>query len=242
MIVEYLCVMLVAIFAGIVAAISGFGIGSLVTPLFALRIDLPLAVAAVSIPHLIGTAYRFILIKNDLNRKVLIEFGIWSAIGGLVGGLLAIAIHNKELIIVFALLLTFTGSVGALGYSEKMRFPKNLSWIAGLTSGAFGGMAGNQGGIRSAALLGFNLSKTEFVATTTAIGLIVDFARMPVYFYFQWSNLLQLWLPIILATIGVLAGTWLGRLVLHKIPESIFKRIVSVLILLIGISMFFKQN
>ena len=45
----------VAVFAGAVASITGFGIGSMLTLLLALQTGMPLAVAAVSIPHLLAT-------------------------------------------------------------------------------------------------------------------------------------------------------------------------------------------
>lgn len=237
---EHFLVLAVSTFAGIVASISGFGVGSLLTPLLALRMDLQLAVAAVSIPHLLATAYRFFLIKENLNKDVFIRFGIWSAIGGLAGGLLGTLIQAQALLLVFAILLIFAGTTGTLGFAERMRFPGRLAWIAGLISGAFGGLVGNQGGIRSAALMGFNLSKAEFVATATGVALLVDGARMPVYFFYRSSDLLDAWLPISVATAGVLGGTWLGQIVLHKIPEPIFKRVVSGMILLLGIGILFK--
>lgn len=238
---ELLAVLAVATIAGGIASISGFGVGSLLTPLLALRMDLQLAVAAVSIPHLLGTAYRFILIKKDFNKDVFIRFGIWSSVGGLTGGLIGTAIQDRTLLIVFAVLLIFAGLTGVLGLSEKMRFPPQLAWIAGLVSGLFGGLVGNQGGIRSAALMGFNLSKTEFIATATGIGLLVDGARMPVYFVHRSHDLLEILLPISVATTGVLAGTWIGQQILHKIPERIFKKVVCGIILLLGISMLFKD-
>jgi hypothetical protein len=54
-------------------------------------------------------------------------------------------------------------------------------------------LVGNQGGIRSAALLGFELEKQQFVATATAIGLFVDGARMPIYVATQHEELIQIW-------------------------------------------------
>lgn len=48
-------VVVVALVAGAIAAVTGFGIGSLLTPVLALQIDTRLAVAAVSIPHVVGT-------------------------------------------------------------------------------------------------------------------------------------------------------------------------------------------
>lgn len=234
-------IFLVATLAGGVASISGFGIGSLVTPLMALQMNLQLAVAAVSIPHLFGTAFRFILIRKNLNRNIFIRFGLWSALGGLIGGLGGMFIQDRMLIIVFSLLLIFAGLTGALGFSEKMQVPTKLGWLAGLISGAFGGLVGNQGGIRSAALMSFNLSKTEFIATATGIGLIVDGARIPIYFYNHSNDIISLWQPILVSVAGVLLGTWLGQLVLHKIPDKLFKRVVSIIILLLGFFMLIKK-
>lgn len=237
---ESLLIFLISTIAGGVASVSGFGIGSLITPLLAIKMNLQLAVAAVSIPHLIGTAFRFVLIRKDLNKEILVKFGLWSAVGGLIGSLVGAVIQDRLLIIVFSILLIFAGSTGTFGFAEKMRIPTKLGWLAGIISGVFGGLVGNQGGIRSAALMGFNLSKSEFVATATGVALLVDGARMPVYFYNRMAELINLWQPILISTGGVLLGTWLGQMVLHKIPESLFKKVVSAIILLLGIFMLFK--
>lgn len=53
-------ILLVSVLAGGIAAVTGFGIGSLLTPVLALQVDTRLAVAAVSVPHVIGTAIRFL--------------------------------------------------------------------------------------------------------------------------------------------------------------------------------------
>ncbi len=241
MLIDLLVVFAVAIAAGGVASISGFGVGSLLTPLLALRVDLQLAVAAVSIPHLLGTALRFALIHKNINKEVFVRFGIWSAVGGLVGAVIGAGLRDRALIVVLAVLLIFAGGTGAFGFSEKLRCPPKLGWLAGIVSGAFGGLVGNQGGLRSAALMGFNLPKNEFVATATGIGLIVDGARMPVYFFYQWKRLGEHWLPILIATAGVLLGTWIGQLALNKIPEPVFKRVVCGIILLLGVAMLFKS-
>ena len=110
-----------------------------------------------------------------------------------------------------------------------------MAWVAGALSGVFGGIVGNQGGIRSAAMFGFDLKAQEFVATSTAIALAVDCARMPVYVMVQWKDILHIWLLIVLGAIGVLIGTELGVLLLGRIPENSFKRTVSGMIMLIGI-------
>ena len=96
-------------------------------------------------------------------------------------------------------------------------------------------MVGNQGGIRSAAMLGSSVPKESFVATATAVALVVDFARMPVYFVTQRHDMPALLPVILIATGGVLLGTVFGTRMLGWIPENSFKRIVSVIILALGI-------
>ena len=53
--------------AGAIASVSGFGIGSLLTPLLAVRVGTKLAVAAVSVPHMAATALRFWLLRKDVD-------------------------------------------------------------------------------------------------------------------------------------------------------------------------------
>lgn len=72
-------IMAVAALAGGIAAIAGFGVGSLLTPLLALHLGTKLAVAVVSVPHFIGSAARFAGLWRRVDRRVLIRFGILSA-------------------------------------------------------------------------------------------------------------------------------------------------------------------
>lgn len=230
-------VLLVSVLAGGVAAISGFGIGSLLTPLLALRLGTKLAVAVVSVPHVIGTAARFLRLREHLDRKVFLNFGILSAIGGLLGALLNSRANSPALTIVFGCLLLLAGVSGLTGLLEKLRMGRRTAWVAGALSGFFGGLVGNQGGIRSAALLSFGMRKEATVATATAVALIVDGARMPVYFVVETRGIFHAWAIILVAVAGVLLGTFWGVNLLRKIPERLFPKLLSLLILALGVYM-----
>lgn len=227
-----------ATFAGAISSVAGFGIGSILTPLFAIHFGTKLAVAAVSIPHLIATALRFVRIGEHVDKRVFVSFGITSAAGGLLGALLHARFSSTALSYVLGALLVFAGIMGVTGLSGRMRFEGVAAWIAGALSGAFGGLVGNQGGIRSAAMLGMRVSKESFVATATAIALVVDLARMPVYAAVQGKEVLEIWPVLLLAIIGVVLGTLAGERVLRKIPEPLFRRIVSFIILSLGVALF----
>jgi uncharacterized membrane protein YfcA len=224
----------VAIAAGAIASMVGFGIGSLLTPMLAVRVGTQLAVAAISIPHVFATALRFWRLRADVDRRVLVRFGVMSAAGGLAGALLRSFANNHALSVVFGLILLFVGVSELSGLARRMRFHGSVAWIAGAASGLFDGLVGNQGGIRSAALLGFDVNKQAFVATATAIGLIVDGARMPVYFVTQTHELLHIWPLILIATVGALIGTIAGVRVLRRTPERVFRNVVAVVLLGLG--------
>lgn len=225
---------IVAAIAGTVASVAGFGIGSIVTPVMSLQVDTKLAVAAVSIPHFIGSAIRCWSLRKDIDRKVLLSFGITSALGGLCGAAVYSWIETPPLTFVFGVILIFAGIMGITRLNEKLRFHGASAWIVGAVSGGLGGLVGNQGGIRSAALLGFELNKGAFIATATAIGLFVDTARMPVYFLSQMNSLIHIWPLIAAASIGVSIGTFFGMRLLRSIDEPSFKRVVSGVVLALG--------
>ncbi len=230
-------VILAAIAAGGIASIAGFGIGSVLTPLLATALGTKLAVAVISVPHFVATALRFLLIREHLDRRVLLTFGITSAAGGLAGALLHTRLQSVVLGYVLGALLVFAGITGATGLASRLRFGRTAGWVAGALSGVFGGLVGNQGGIRSAALLGFDVSKEAFVATATGIALLVDIFRMPVYAATQMHQIVSVWPLIVIALIGVVVGTVAGRPLLARIPEARFRRIVALIILALGVWM-----
>jgi len=225
----------VGVVSGATAAVAGFGIGSLLTPLLAVRVGTGTAIAAVALPHAAASALRFWRLRAAVDWRVIREFGLLSAAGGLIGALLYSRLSSRSLTIVLGLLLVATAAAGLTGWATRWRTTGVVSAVLGLLSGFFGGIAGNQGGLRAAALLGFRLAPTVYVATSTAIALLVDAARTPIYLWGAGPALTRLASPIVVATIGVLVGTMLGERLLLGLSVDRFRRVVSVLIGALGV-------
>jgi len=222
-----------------VAAVSGFGIGSLLTPYLLLSFAAADAVAIAAVPHAVATTVRFLRLRDHVHMPTFREFGIASAAGGLAGALLQPALGSLALTLVLAVLLL------AAGTSELARRPVPLPatrfWrlSGGILSGVFGGLVGNQGGIRAAALLGFRLETRALVATATASALLVDAARVPIYVVVRGSVLastVPLWIA---GTGGVIVGTLIGVPLLGRIPPTPYRQIVGGLLVALGISLAF---
>lgn len=233
----HLLLAVVSIVAGGIAAVAGFGIGSLLTPTLAIATGTKLAVAAIAIPHFVATVQRFWILRRYVDRRVLLGFGIASAVGGLVGALAHARATSRALTIVFGVLLVLAGASQLTGWMQRVRWGRASAWAAGALSGVLGGLVGNQGGIRSAAMLGFDVPKEAFVATATAVGIFVDVARLPVYLATQGSAIASVWRFVVIATIGAVIGTVLGTRVLGHLPPRAFRHVIGVLLVVLGVYM-----
>jgi uncharacterized membrane protein YfcA len=227
-----------AVLAGAIAAVSGFGIGSLLTPLMMLAMPIADAVAVLAIPHALATTIRWLRLRSDVDLPTFRQFGIASAAGGLAGAALQSRLASPTLTMVLASLLVLAG--GTELARRRVPLPRTRFWrlLGGVLSGLFGGLVGNQGGIRAAALLGFSLPPRQLVATATAAALLVDAARVPIYLLSAGPAIgaaTRLW---IVASVGVTIGTFVGVPVLGRIPESAYRRLVGGLLLLLGVSLF----
>lgn len=226
-----------SIVAGAVAAVSGFGIGSLMTPLLLLWYPAHWAVALVAIPHAIASVLRWLRLRHDVDRGVFLQFGIASAAGGLGGALLQASLRSALLTAVLGILMLVAGLTEILRRPIPLPQSRGARLVSGILSGFFGGLVGNQGGIRSAALLGFGLTPTQLVATATASAVLVDLARLPVYLA-KRGGMLAAEMPLIATAIaGVVIGTLIGVPLLGRIPAKAYRPLVGTLLVLLGLSL-----
>jgi hypothetical protein len=134
-------------------------------------------------------------------------------------------------------LLILVGLLELTGLGRDLRFPGGWAIVAGVASGTFGGLVGNQGGIRSAALLRFDLAPRALVATATASAILVDAARLPVYLVTEGAAMLERWPTVLLLSVGVVAGTLAGAPLLRRLPDATFRRALALLLVALGLAL-----
>jgi len=228
-------ILLAGALSGATAAVVGFGIGSLMTPLLMTRVEPSLAIALISIPHLAATTVRFAGLWKTIDRNVLVRFGIPSALGGIAGGFLSGVVRSDRLVAVLAMLLVLTGIANLTNGFWRWHPGRLAAGVAGLLSGLFGGLVGNQGGLRAAGLSAFNLQPRAHLATSTAVALLIDAGRTPFYIARSGEQLMSHWLPIIVATAGCVGGTIAGERIFLRLSKETYRRVIGCAVLMLGL-------
>lgn len=242
----------VAFLGSLLTLFSGFGLGTLLTPVFGLFFPIHIAVALTGIVHLLNNLFKLSLLGKSADRSMVLRFGIPSVIGGLAGAwLLSGLIHLQPLYtwhlgervceisplkLVVAFLMVFFTFMELVPALKNLKFARKYLTLGGLTSGFFGGLSGNQGALRSAFLINSGLDKSSFIATGVVIACMVDFTRLPVYFTrFQSSALQNEWKLLVVATLCAFAGAYVGARYLKKVTFTTVQMITGIMMVVFAV-------
>lgn len=254
----YLIVCLVALLVAALTLFSGFGLGTLLMPAFALFFPVPVAIAATAVVHLANNIFKIVLIGRQADRAIVLQFGIPAALAAIVGAMLlnltsalppltiytlggqAHAITMVKLM-VGILIVAFAG-LDLLPQFADLAFDRRYLALGGVLSGFFGGLSGNQGALRSAFLIKAGLDKQAFVATGVVAAVLVDLTRLLVYglafLTTQTAALNPAMLGLVTAaTLAAFAGSFLGTRLLAKVTLRMVQVVVGILLVLLGLAM-----
>ena len=189
---------LVPFAASLLTFFSGFGLGTLLTPVFVLFFPVDLALLMTASVHLMNNVLKFGLLIRSVERKTLFSFALWAVPGAFIGARATVGLgqmsawHFSEAwtvgplpFLIGCLMITFTLMEFWPAWN---RFAWTGRWFyaGGFFSGFFGGLSGHQGALRSLFLKKLDLSPMSFVATGTAIALLIDLSRIPIYWQDFW--------------------------------------------------------
>lgn len=249
---EYVIICLVSFLGSALTLFSGFGLGTLLTPVFALFFPIELAISMTALVHFLNNVFKFILLGKHANKNVVLHFGIPSLIAAFIGAYCLSALSGLpsflqyELLgkqfsitpvkLIIAVLLICFSLAEVFPALMRFKFKKEQLVIGGLLSGFFGGLSGNQGALRSAFLLKAGLSKEQFLATGIVIACLVDIARLSIYSekYVFIDNHINYKL-LASSVICAFAGAFLGNKFLKKVTVVAIQRLVTIFLLMFAL-------
>ena len=214
---------------------TGFGLGTILTPVFIIFYDVKIAILIAAVVHLANNLLKLSLFSRHISIDILKRFGALTLIGAFIGAFFQGKMDSSNVKILLGIALIFLGLKEAIGFGEKLRLPQRIDFIGGFLSGLLGGFVGNQGAIRSAYLLNYNIPKETFVATAAIIASVVDITRIPVYIYSNKGLLVDNVSLLLITTASAFAGTFAGKRLLKKVSLEAFKLYVSAMVITIGV-------
>lgn len=245
--------MLAALVASGLTLFSGFGLGTLLMPAFALFFPVDAAVALTAVVHLMNNVLKLGLLGRHADRGVVLKFGVPALIAAFGGAALLELLADVEPLAVWswgertATITPIKSVVGSLMVVfavlemlpafERWAVPSRFLPLGGILSGFFGGLSGHQGAFRSAFLVRSALSKEAFIATGVVIAVMVDATRIPVYAGSIGGVLQDHGLLLAVAISAAFVGVWLGTRLLKKVTIRSIRVTVSVLLVLLGIAL-----
>ncbi|MFC2123664.1 TSUP family transporter [Bacteroidota bacterium] len=251
---EFIIIGIAALFASLLTFFSGFGLGTMLLPVFVFFFPVDLAVALTAIVHLLNNLFKFGLTRKHINKSILLKFGIPGILGAIAGAILLLYISDMRpvhhytmfmeeftimpLNLIIGILLIIFALFEFIPILQKLSLPRSMLSIGGLISGFFGGLSGHQGALRSTFLIRYGLSKEAFIATGVAIALFVDVARISVYTSKFYSPDITNELPYLaVAVLSAFMGAYIGSQALQKITIETIHVMVGVLLIVVGIGM-----
>ncbi len=251
---QYIVIGLVAFLASALTLFAGFGLGTMLTPAFALFFPTQLAVGLTAVVHFANNLFKLALLGRHADRTAVIRFGLPAMAAAFAGARVLVWLSDLDPLLTYrlagrtfhvmpvnaaisALLLVFVALELSPRFSE-LRLPPRYMPFGGLLSGFFGGLSGNQGALRSAFLLKAGLSKEQFIATGVVIACIIDVTRLSVYArYFSRAGVLENVPLVLFACVSAFMGAFLSARLIHKVTMKTVQRIVAGTLILIALAL-----
>ncbi len=248
---EMLLIAAAAFTAAGVTLFSGFGLGTVLMPVIAIFLPVPVAIAVTAVVHLLNNLLKLWLLWQFVDRGAVIRFGVPALLAAVPGAILLDHLSVLEPVAAYRLLgrqyfITPVKVVAGIllvifATAEIMPFPSGLSRyrlslpLGGVLSGFFGGLSGNQGAFRSAFLIRAGLDKHAFVSTNAAIAAFVDLSRIFTYWLTFEPRLIRGQSGLILlATLSAFSGVLLGARLLNRVTLAAVRSVVAAMLYLLG--------
>ncbi len=251
---EIFIISLAALATALLTFFSGFGLGTILMPVFAIFFPVDVAIALTGVVHFSNNLFKIALIGKQADKTVLFRFGIPAVLASFAGAWLLLRITVLPSLYQYQLgekayeitpvkltiaILLFIFSITEIVPSvQRLQFGRNKLVLGGVLSGFFGGLTGIQGAIRSAFLIKSGLSKEAYIATGVVIACLVDFTRLSVYASrFAASNLHENLALLIAATLSAMTGAFIGNKLLKKITLRFIQVLVAAMLIVISIAL-----
>ena len=225
--------------AAVAATIAGFGSSTLLIPVAILFMDIKTAVFVVAVFHLFNNVFKIRMFRKHIDFKIFLLFGIPSILLAFAGAMLISLIPLYTVKIVLGVFLIVYAVYSFIKPAFGLKKSKPIAIVGGSLSGFLAGLIGLGGAIRGAFLTAFNLPKEIYVATSAMIAVVIDTTRIPTYLITKTVEDTSHYILLPFLCVMAYFGVKTGKILLQKINQVTFRRIVSIALFAVGIKILF---
>lgn len=249
---DYFIISLVTLIGAVLTLFSGFGLGTVLMPVFGLFFPIDMAIGLTAIVHFSNNLIKLGFFYKHLDWRVIVRFGIPSIVAAFFGAYLlttlsklspimnySIAAYDFEITpikLTVAVLLVIFSLIELSPELSDLQFDKKYMPFGGLLSGFFGGLSGHQGALRSAFLIRAGLTKEIFIGTGVIIACFVDLTRLSIY---STSILIHVdrstTFLLLVAFISAFIGVYFGKKLVKRITLKALQGIVAIMLFLFAV-------
>ncbi len=237
---KYYLFLLLAFISEVLGTVTGFGSSILFVPVASLFFDFKTVLGITAVFHVFSNLSKIFLFRKGIDKKIVLKLGLPAVIFVVIGAYLTTFLPTRTIELAMNLMLILLALYLIFNFNRPIKKTDTNLYIGGTVSGFIAGIAGTGGAIRGITLAGFQLPKEIFIATSAIIDLGVDSSRAIIYLsngYFQKEYLVLI--PFLIV-IGIL-GSYLGKLILIKTSEIIFRYLVLGVIILTALFQLLKE-
>jgi uncharacterized membrane protein YfcA len=225
---------LLTLVAEILGTIGGFGSSLFFVSLSGLLYDFQTVLALTGLLHIFSNTSKLILFRRTIDWKLVLTVGVSSLALAVSGAYLTTVLSVYYAKLLLGLFLLFFSTFLYLKPAFTVKPTVSNSIWGGSLAGFLAGFVGTGGAVRGLILASFKLEKNLFVGTSAAIDFCVDVSRTAIYFHNDYMQLnIFLYMPILV--IASFGGSYLGKVILDKISQENFRRVLLAMVFAMGI-------
>ena len=240
---KYYLFFLLALVSEIIGTVSGFGSSILFVPVASFFFDFKTVLGVTAVFHVFSNLSKIFLFRKGIDKNIAVKLGVPAVLFVIAGALLTNYIPQKQISFMMDIVLIVLAVLLIYFFNKKLPANNTNLVAGGSISGFLAGLIGTGGAIRGLTMAAFNLEKEVFVATSALIDLGVDTSRAVIYIingYFLWQHIYLIPFLIVIS----IAGSWIGKLILQRTSQLVFRYLVLAVIIItsaIQLVKYFRQ-
>ena len=217
-----------------IAGVAGFGGGVVALPVLVWVFGVREAVPILTLSQILSTTSRVWLHRDGIDWKVVRNFSLGGLPLSLIGAFFFVSIDTSVLVRILGVMMLFFVVYTQMPIGRN--FNMKLWGFVPLGAGTGFGSAflGIPGPFAAVFYLAYGLAASSYIGTS-ALGMGI--IQIPKLIIFGTSDLLTLRVLALGIGLGAIAAgsALLGRIILRRVPEKVFPRIITTMLLISGV-------